>query len=191
MKQIKKAIEARNGYLILGKFDMVDRSRPDNVLFEALNTFFGTFVEEADVNAICRMRKRIVGIVRFGIRVLVKSIPNLRKLLGIRKIQPDNEESLNQNQLQNQLLLERSTFFVCKLLQAIADADTPICLVFDDMQWYVYCILSLSSPQIRLISLWMIFTLVRCDRTSLSIIQTIATDPGEEKVSSYNCIICC
>ena len=135
MNQIKKAIEARNGYLILGKFDMVDGSRPDNVLFEALNTFFGTIIAHGTNvdGAIPRMRQRIVDIVGFGTAILAKSIPNLGKLLGDIRL-GGNDDPMNTNHDQ---LLQRSRFLICKFLQAISDIKTPICIVFDDIQWYL------------------------------------------------------
>ena len=151
MHQIKNAIEAQNGYLIQGKFDMVDGSRPDNVLFEALNAFFGSLIEAPD-GVIDRMRQRIVNIVGSSTCVLVKSIPNLGWLLGDFEL--GNADDLIANMNQDQLL-QRSRFLICKLLQAIADMRTPICIVFDDIQW--------------------------CDCMSLSLIQTIATDPGEKE----------
>ena len=52
-----------------------------------------------------------------------------------------------------QQLLHRSKFLLCKLIGAIADADNPIVLVMDDLQW--------------------------ADATSLSVFETIVTDPGK------------
>ena len=77
---------------------------------------------------------------------LVQSIPNLGKLVP-------NEYNSNYIMALPQQFLQRSKFLLCKLIGAIADADNPIVLVMDDLQW--------------------------ADATSLSVIETIATDPGE------------
>ena len=69
MNQIKKTVGERKGYLIGGKFDMADGSRPDSVLFEALDSFFEMLVVEGKDEdlKIARMRQRITNLVVFGI----------------------------------------------------------------------------------------------------------------------------
>lgn len=171
MNQIKETIEGRNGYLIRGKFDMEDGSRPDTVLFEALNSFFGSFVDEADADKRGRMRRRIIDTIsrtssptdtimtdgsstvcsNASCRDLIQSIPNLGKLLGT-DIHLSNDLTVHHYLTQ---LPQRSKFLLCKLIGAIADATTPVVLVLDDLQW--------------------------CDETSLSVYQTIVSDPGEQR----------
>lgn len=53
----------------------------------------------------------------------------------------------------SQQLMYRSKFLLCKLIGAIADESNPIVFILDDLQW--------------------------SDETTLSVIQTIVTDPGE------------
>ena len=159
--QIKKTIEKRKGYVIRGKFSLMeDRSRPDSILFEALDSFLGTIAYEAAPDLRDKVRRRIVNAVSYGMgrpsesiissKILSNSIPNLGELLG-RGFRPGHD--LAHAHLNQEQLLQRSTFLLCKLIGAIADATMPIALVFDDLQW--------------------------CDHTSLSVIQAIATDPGK------------
>lgn len=70
--QIKKSVEEMGGYLIGGKFDLADGSRPDSVLFQALDSFFGAFAAEnggdvAKAMKKAHMRQRIINTVGVGI----------------------------------------------------------------------------------------------------------------------------
>lgn len=68
VSQIKKTVEERGGYLIHGKFDVADGSRPDSVLFQALDSFFGAFAAANDDDAKkTRIRQRIIATVGVGI----------------------------------------------------------------------------------------------------------------------------
>lgn len=70
--QVKHTVDGRNGYMIVAKFDMMaDGSRPDSVLFEALNAFFGTFNIERGADSKAQMRERITDTVRFGIGYVI------------------------------------------------------------------------------------------------------------------------
>eukprot|EP00571_Detonula_confervacea_P007895 CAMPEP_0172331684 /NCGR_PEP_ID=MMETSP1058-20130122/62053_1 /TAXON_ID=83371 /ORGANISM="Detonula confervacea, Strain CCMP 353" /LENGTH=1323 /DNA_ID=CAMNT_0013048953 /DNA_START=104 /DNA_END=4075 /DNA_ORIENTATION=+ len=145
MNQIKKTIEGKNGHLIVCKY-MADGSRPDSVLFGALGDFFGTVVENSNDDLKARMRERIRAFESsFGIGDLIQSIPNLNKLVG------SDYTSIDLSAVPQQQLLHRSKYLLCKLIGAIADAQNPVALLFDDLQW--------------------------CDETTLSVIQTIVTDP--------------
>ena len=58
----------------------------------------------------------------FGADVLIKSIPNLGKLVENAYTHTCND------QVSRQVLL-------CKLISAIADRENPIVIVIDDLQW--------------------------------------------------------
>ena len=131
-------------------------------------------MEEADADTRGRMRRRIIATIsrtssptntmmttddgyssstvssNASCRDLIQSIPNLAKLLGA-DIHLGNDLTTAHHHLIQ--LPQRSKFLLCKLIGAIADATTPVALVLDDLQW--------------------------CDETSLSVYQTIVSDPGE------------
>ena len=68
MNLIKESVEERKGSLIRGKFDMADGSRPDSVLFKALDSYFRTLMAEEKDGGMkkARMRQRIINRVGFG-----------------------------------------------------------------------------------------------------------------------------
>ena len=133
---------------------MSESSRPDTVLFEALNSFFGMFVGGGDLGGKdpemrARLKQRITGIIGFGMDVeaeessspslttapsdascmqdLVQSIPNLGTFLGdCYHCQGKTKDLAHFSRDQ---LLQRSKFLLCKLIGAIADATSPIVLV--------------------------------------------------------------
>jgi len=156
VNQVKKMIHKKKGYVIDAKFDVAG-CRPDSVLFAALGAFFGWFVEKSDDDSKAQMRQRIIDDVGFGIGDLVQAIPNLSKVVGEGYTHNTNENNPMMvvgegvAALPKHQLLHRSKFLLCKLAGAIAVAQHPLLLVFDDLQW--------------------------ADETSLSVIQTIVSDP--------------
>ena len=66
ISQLQKPVLERNGYMIVAKFS-VDGSRPDIVIFEALNRFFGDLNDEGDMASRAGLRQRIANTVTFGI----------------------------------------------------------------------------------------------------------------------------
>ena len=142
-------IKEKEGYLIRGKFNM-SCSRSDTVLYEALNSFFGTFVENKleDAVAQAKMRRRITRAFECGTEAaalelsppmeavassppntscvwnLVQSIPNLGRFLG-NCFQQGGHDSTPISQGR---LLQRSKFLLCKLISAIANEESPVVL---------------------------------------------------------------
>jgi predicted ATPase len=146
VNQIIKPLKERHGYLISGKFDLDGRS-PDLVVFLAINAFFGTLLDGGDEETKLRLRARIADAVgEYGVDVLTKSIPNLGRLVAGQDCARVDLEAVSQQQL-----LHRSKYLVVKLIGAVADAGSPVALLFDDLQW--------------------------ADETSLDVLQMIATDP--------------
>lgn len=134
------------GHLISVKFDLDGRS-PDLVIFSAIDAFFGTLLEEGSEEVKDRVRARITNVVgEYGVAVLSTSIPNLGRLAAGKDYKGVDPTAVSQQQL-----LHRSTYLIVRLVGAIADARSPVALLFDDLQW--------------------------ADETSLDVLQTIATDP--------------
>ncbi|KAL7531691.1 hypothetical protein ACHAXR_008840 [Thalassiosira sp. AJA248-18] len=140
----------RRGYMIRGKFESTNNgSRSDWVLFQALDSFFGRFVEDTssgdEIDSKAQMlRDKIEHTVGFGLGDLIQSIPNLGKLVGnVHK--PRDLSTASQQQL-----LHRWKFLLCKLVGCISNIY-PIVFVFDDLQW--------------------------ADEAMRNVIQTIVTDP--------------
>ncbi|KAL7554265.1 hypothetical protein ACHAWF_017700, partial [Thalassiosira exigua] len=96
----------------------------------------------------CKMKQRIMDTVgNFGISELVQSIPNLAGLVGYQVNTAGPSVGVSTTPQQ----LQRSAFLLCRLIASIPDKEHPVVLYLDDCQ--------------------------RCDPTTLSVIQTIVTDP--------------
>ena len=141
--QVKTTIEATKSYLIRGKFDISECSRPDTVLYEAVNSFFGTFMEcdLEDAASEAGMKRRILRAFQYFpvaaaverpvpssdtscLRDLVQSIPNLGRFLGESFCEGGHDAaSLSQGRL-----LQRSQFLLCTLIGAIAHEESPVVL---------------------------------------------------------------
>lgn len=125
VNQIKGPLKELKGYLIRGKFDI--SSRPDSILNYAFNEFFGDIIKHADADEISSMKSRIqsnVGPV--GCNILMESMPNLQKLLGM---EIDKVESGD---------LDQWKFLLCKLIAAVSIKAHPIVFFMDDLQC-TYC----------------------------------------------------
>ncbi|KAL7553996.1 hypothetical protein ACHAWF_017381, partial [Thalassiosira exigua] len=119
INQIKGPLDAAGGYFISGKFD--PSSRPDSVIFGALNTFFGSIINGESEDVQLELKSRIMEGV--GSECSMLPVPNLAKLLGEAN---DPAGALHQMQWE---------FIVGRLFAAISTRSHPIVCFFDDLQW--------------------------------------------------------
>ena len=138
MNQIKKPILEKDGCFIEGKFPKGTGSRPDTVLSNALNKFFGSINSSHPGNMHMSMRWRIHDAIGSGNHVLMEAIPNLRKLMAqendtlsarSRPVSPGGHGSSVMTTSSHRL-----PFLFCKLISAIACKAHPCVLFLDDLQ---------------------------------------------------------
>jgi histidine kinase len=127
VNQIKKPLKESQGSFIQGKFEMSE-TRPDTVLFTALNSFFGQILEEdARGNTDMSMRWRVHDAIGgSGNNILLKLIPNLRIWMDTEEDTDDNVKGMGSS--------HRLQFLFCQLIGAIACREHPLVLFLDDLQ---------------------------------------------------------
>jgi predicted ATPase len=153
VNQIKKPLQDKDGCFIEGKF--LESSRPDLVLNNALNNFFGSIMERGSNSGNMHMslRWRIHDAIGSGNSVLMEAIPNLRKLMAEESSSSEISEVSTGRNGRSALLgsSHRLPFLFCKLIGAIACKAHPLILFLDDLQW--------------------------CDEMTLDVMRMIMTDP--------------
>lgn len=126
VNEIKKPHKDPNvgGCFIEGKFNK--HQRPDSVLVNALNAFFGDLIEADATESLVRMRWRINDAVGSGSnKILLEYVPNLQAFMDDGAEPAENLPASNR----------RIKFVLCKLIGAIACREHPLVLILDDLQW--------------------------------------------------------
>lgn len=133
VNQIKKPLLDLNGYFIEGKFDK--SARPDTILANALDAFFGNILKSNSGNTHMSMKWRIHDAIGSASNsVLLDILPNLRKWMsdGHDDVETDVSATRSSFQLGTS---HRLKFMFCKLIGAIASRAHPLVLFLDDLQW--------------------------------------------------------
>jgi predicted ATPase len=138
VNQIKKTILEKDGCFIEGKF--LKSTRPDTVLANALNNFFGSILASSNSGNTMHMslRWRIHDVIGSGNNVLLEAIPNLRKLMSEDSDSSNNALPKVGARSGRSAMLgssHRLPFLFCKLIGAIACKAHPLILFLDDLQW--------------------------------------------------------
>ncbi len=142
--ELHKPIASRRGYFISGKFDQYRRGMPYATLAQAFQSLIRQVLAESD-DRIDVWRRRIVAAVADHGRALTDLVPPLQQLIGP---QPELPE-LPADQAQHRLHL-----VLRKFVAAFAEAERPLLLFLDDLQWVDTASLHLlmllcADPQMR------------------------------------------
>lgn len=124
VNQIQKPLQEANGYLVRGKFDV--RARPNSVIFLALDDFFARLIDERREN-VQHLIQRIRNDVGSGCRVLMNSIPNLRRFM-------EGHLGDNTDGAVGSASEHRWKYLLCKLVAAVSSKNEPMAIFFDDLQ---------------------------------------------------------
>ena len=146
VRQAEATVGRRRGHLIRSKFDRSDCSRPDAVLYGALDAFFDaapTGTGPVDAEARAGVRRRIASAFGCGaaraapdavapappvdpscLQDLVHCMPNLGRFLGDCFPRGGHEPA----RVSQERLLQRSKYLLCKLIAAMADQSSPLVL---------------------------------------------------------------
>lgn len=123
--EVHKPITARRGYFISGKYDQYQRNIPYFAIRQAFNEFCNLLLTESN-DALGRWSQKILEAVGQNGQVLVDVIPHLELVIGP---QPPVER------LEGKEAAVRFNLVFQKFLRAICQAEHPIVLFIDDLQW--------------------------------------------------------
>jgi diguanylate cyclase (GGDEF)-like protein len=123
--EIHKPIAKRRGIFISGKFDQFRRNVPYSALVQAFQNLLHQILTESD-ERIVFWRERILAALGENSQVIVEVIPELRHILGDQAI----VQSLSPQEAQN-----RFNYYFVKFVQVFAQAEHPLTLFLDDLQW--------------------------------------------------------
>jgi len=123
--ELRKHVARRKGYLITGKYDQSQRSKPLSALSEAFRHFFDLILIDAD-GTLAHYKSLIQKAVGDEGKILTDFIDNLHLIIGE---QPNLAVVVGENSK------NRFYYVICNLIQAICTKDHPIVLFLDDLQW--------------------------------------------------------
>lgn len=143
IQELHQPIVRHRGYFTSGKFDIYQKNIPYSSIIQALRNLVRTFLTESQ-ERIAVWKRRILDVVGENGRVLVDVIPELEALIGAQPAVPPLPPVEARNRFHN--LFDR-------FLGCLADADSPLTLFIDDLQW--------------------------CDVASFDFLQTVFTNSDE------------
>ena len=125
IQEIQKTISRHKGYFISGKFEHLKRSIPYSALFQAFTELVRQILTEPESQIAIWQRKLLHAVGSNG-RVLITVIPEMELIIGPQPPVPELGPSESQNRF---LLLFRS------FIAVFAQADHPLVIFLDDLQW--------------------------------------------------------
>ncbi|MGD1902639.1 MAG: AAA family ATPase [Geitlerinemataceae cyanobacterium] len=125
VKEVHKPIAAKRGYFVQGKFDQLNRNVPFSAFVQACRDLVRQVLSESNA-AIARWQSQLLAAVGDSSQVLVEAIPELTELIGPQTPAPELSGSAARNRF-NRLF---SAF-----LKVFAQAEHPLTIFLDDLQW--------------------------------------------------------
>ena len=123
VQELYKPITARRGYFLSGKFDQYQRNIPYSAIVAAFRGFIGQLLGETQLQ---RWREKLLQALGYNGQIIIDLIPELELIIGK---QPPTLE-LDKEEKQACFL-----FVFGHFIQALCDADRPLILFLDDLQW--------------------------------------------------------
>src|SRR5579871_446045 len=125
VREIHKPIVQQRGYFLAGKYDQFDRGVPYSALTQAFGQMVQTILTEP-AERVASWRARIQEALASNGRILVEVIPSLEQLIGPQPAVP----TLSPMQALNRFNLVFQNF-----VRVFAQAEHPLVLFLDDLQW--------------------------------------------------------
>lgn len=123
--EIHKPIAKRRGFFIAGKFDQYRRNIPYSALIQAFQSLLHQLLTQSDAR-IALWRERMLDALGENAQVIVEVLPELRHILGD---QPDVPP------LAPQEAKNRFNYYLVNFVRIFAQAEHPLTLFLDDLQW--------------------------------------------------------
>jgi predicted ATPase/signal transduction histidine kinase len=125
VREVYKPITQRRGYFITGKFDQLQRNIPYASLIQAFRSLMRQILTESEEQIIVWREKLLAGLGPNS-QVLIDLIPELTLVIGPQPPVP----ILPPVEAQNRLSLVFQNF-----IRVFAEADHPLVIFLDDLQW--------------------------------------------------------
>jgi predicted ATPase/class 3 adenylate cyclase len=125
VEELKNSVLQKKGVFIKGKFDQISSDTPYSTLVQAFNEL-AQFILAGDSVSQAKWKKKITEAIGNSGKILTQFMPGIEMLIGKQKEAPE----LKGIEAQNRFNYEFTRFF-----KSIADADSPLVIFVDDLQW--------------------------------------------------------
>ncbi len=141
VNEVHKPIVKQRGYFIKGKYDQFQRNIPFSAFVQAFRDLIGQLLSESDVK-VQQWKSKILDAVGENGQVIIEVIPELEKIISKQPVAAELSGSAAQNRFN--LLFQKFT-------QVFTNAEHPLVIFLDDLQWA-------DSASLKLMELLMIDT---------------------------------
>jgi predicted ATPase/transcriptional regulator with GAF, ATPase, and Fis domain len=125
IRELHRPIVDRRGHFIAGKVDQVVRSVPYGVLLQAFRGLVAQLLTESE-DRLAAWRERLSTALGANGGVIAEVLPEIELVLGPQPAPPPLDPAEAQNRFQ---------YVLQNFVAALADADHPLAIFLDDVQW--------------------------------------------------------
>jgi predicted ATPase/serine phosphatase RsbU (regulator of sigma subunit) len=125
VQEIYKPITAKRGYFCAGKFDQLQRNIPYSALIQAFKQFVQQLLTESS-ESLRTWKQRLLKVMGHNGQVISEVIPEVELLLGTLPVAPPLPPTEAQN---------RFNFVFQNFIRACCQAEHPLVIFLDDLQW--------------------------------------------------------
>ncbi|MEG4810425.1 AAA family ATPase [Microcoleus sp. F8-D3] len=125
VNEVHKPIVRQRGYFIKGKYDQFQRNIPFSAFVLAFRDLMGQLISESDAQLQIWKSKLLTALGDNG-QVLIDVIPELERIISKQQIAPELSGSAAQN---------RFNLLMQKFVQVFTQAEHPLVIFLDDLQW--------------------------------------------------------
>ncbi|MEG4129315.1 AAA family ATPase [Microcoleus sp. Pol1B3] len=125
VNEVHKPIARQRGYFIKGKYDQFQRNIPFSAFVQAFRELMGQLLSESDAQ-LHRWKTLILTAVGESGQVLIDVIPELEHIIGAQRPALELSGSAAQN---------RFNLLMQKFVQVFTQAEHPLVMFLDDLQW--------------------------------------------------------
>ncbi|MEG4505539.1 AAA family ATPase [Microcoleus sp. F6_B4] len=125
VNEVHKPIARQRGYFIKGKYDQFGRNIPFSAFVQAFRELMGQLLSESDAQ-LQTWKTNILTAVGDSGQVLIEVIPELERIIGAQSPALELSGSAAQN---------RFNLLMQKFVQVFTQAEHPLVIFLDDLQW--------------------------------------------------------
>ncbi len=125
VNEVHKPIVRQRGYFIKGKYDQFQRNIPFSAFVQAFRNLIGQLLSESDAQ-LQAWKSNILSAVGQHAQVIIEVIPELVRIIGEQPPAPELSGTAAQNRFN--LLFQKFT-------QVFMQAEHPLVMFLDDLQW--------------------------------------------------------